>query len=148
MASLANTDLGRIEILADQGVGGIATSGFGGRSLARGIATSVTVLAARAPEADMAATLIANEVDLPGHPGIFRLPADEVQPDSDLGSLLVTRFVPLLSPQEIATALDRGESCAEDFRRRGIIRAAALFLQGESRVIGSLAPAESFLSHV
>ena len=49
---------------------GIATSGWRGRSFSLGIADAVTVLAATAAEADAAATVIANAVDLPGHPAI------------------------------------------------------------------------------
>ena len=44
-------------------VRGIATSGRGGRSFSLGIADAVTVLAADAAAADVAATLIANAVD-------------------------------------------------------------------------------------
>ena len=72
---------------------GIATSGRHGRSFSLGIADAVTVLAKTASQADAAATIIANAVDLPGHPGIVRLPANELQPDSDLGARLVTRGV-------------------------------------------------------
>ena len=46
-----------------QGIGGVATSGWDGRSFSLGIADAVTVLAASAAEADAAATLIANAVD-------------------------------------------------------------------------------------
>ena len=77
--------------------GGIATSGQGGRSFSFGIADAVTVLAATAAEADVAATLIANAVDLPGHPAIRRQPAQDLQPDSDLGPRLVTTHVGPLS---------------------------------------------------
>jgi uncharacterized protein len=59
---------GAMEITHAMPVRGIATSGRHGRSLSLGIADSVTVLAATAAEADAAATLIANAVDLPGHP--------------------------------------------------------------------------------
>jgi ApbE superfamily uncharacterized protein (UPF0280 family) len=46
---------------------GVATSGRHGRSFSLGIADAVTVLAATASQADAAATIIANAVDLPGH---------------------------------------------------------------------------------
>jgi len=49
--------------------------------------------ATQAAQADAAATIIANAVDLPGHPAIVRLPAESLQPDSDLGARLVTRGV-------------------------------------------------------
>src|SRR5216683_1639443 len=53
---------------------GIATSGWRGRSFSLGIADAVTVLADTAAMADAAATIIANAVDLPGHPNIRRVP--------------------------------------------------------------------------
>jgi len=55
----------RITIHADDPVRGIATSGWRGRSFSLGIADAVTVLAHSAAEADAAATVIANAVDLP-----------------------------------------------------------------------------------
>ncbi|TIM97311.1 MAG: UPF0280 family protein, partial [Mesorhizobium sp.] len=56
----------RITIRAEDGVRGVATSGWRGRSFSLGIADAVTVLARTGAEADAAATLIANAVDLPG----------------------------------------------------------------------------------
>ena len=53
---------------------GVATSGRHGRSFSLGIADAVTVLAPTASQADAAATIIANAVDLPGHPAITPLP--------------------------------------------------------------------------
>ncbi|TGR72715.1 UPF0280 family protein, partial [Mesorhizobium sp. M2D.F.Ca.ET.223.01.1.1] len=44
-----------------------------------------------------------------------------------------------LSPGEVAGALDKGLAVAEDFRRRGLIAASALFLAGEARISGSVA---------
>lgn len=61
-------ELGRICLNANDDISGIATSGRFGRSFSLGIADSVTVLAETAAKADVAATLIANEVDIPGHP--------------------------------------------------------------------------------
>ena len=60
---------------ADDPSRGIATSGRHGRSFSLGIADAVTVLARTASQADAAATIIANAVDLPGHPAILRVPA-------------------------------------------------------------------------
>ena len=84
-------------IEADDPARGIATSGRHGRSFSLGIADAVTVLARTAAQADAAATIIANAVDLPGHPAILRCPAHDLQPDSDLGARLVTRDVGDLS---------------------------------------------------
>ena len=69
---------------------GVATSGWRGRSFSLGIADAVTVFAGTAAVADAAATLIANAVDLPGHPAFARAPARRCDPQSDLGERLVT----------------------------------------------------------
>ncbi|MFD2054139.1 UPF0280 family protein [Mesorhizobium calcicola] len=129
----------RIVIRAGDGVRGVATSGWRGRSFSLGIADAVTVLARTGAEADAAATLIANAVDLAGHPAIRRIPARDLAPDSDLGGRLVTQEVGRLSPSEIATALDGGLAVAEDFHCRGLIAASALFLAGQTRICGSMA---------
>jgi uncharacterized protein len=115
---------------------GVATSGRHGRSFSLGIADAVTVLARTASQADAAATIIANAVDLPGHPAIVRRPADSLQPDSDLGPRLVTREVGALSASEIAAALDAGAACARQWLGAGLIEAAALRLLGETMIVG------------
>lgn len=126
----------RLTIHYEDPVRGIATSGWRGRSFSLGIADAVTVLAANGAAADAAATLIANAVDLPGHPAIQRKPACELAPDSDLGDRLVTTGVGALSPRDIDAALDAGLKLADTFRRQGEIHSAALFLAGEHRISG------------
>lgn len=130
--------LDRVTVASADPVRGIATSGWRGRSFSLGIADAVTVLARTAAEADAAATMVANAVDL-DLPGICRRQAREVQSDSDLGERLVTVAVPELTPGERCAALDAGLRAAEAFRSRGLIEGAALFLQGERRVTGALA---------
>jgi len=125
-----------IIIHADDRTRGIATSGRHGRSFSLGIADAVTVLARTASEADAAATIIANAVDLPGHPAIVRCPARDVQPDSDLGAFLVTREVGELSSVEIDDALEAGAVTARKLLAAGLIEGAALRLQGEMIVVG------------
>jgi ApbE superfamily uncharacterized protein (UPF0280 family) len=115
---------------------GVATSGRHGRSFSLGIADAVTVLARTASKADAAATIIANAVDLPGHPRIIRCPANELQPDSDLGPRLVTRDVGPLTENEVAAALRAGAICAQQLFESGLIEGAALRLLGETRVAG------------
>jgi ApbE superfamily uncharacterized protein (UPF0280 family) len=114
---------------------GIATSGRRGRSFSLGIADAVTVLARTAAQADAAATIVANAVDLPGHPAIVRVPAGELQPDSDLGARPVTRDVGHLHRGEIASALEAGACKARALLAAGLIDAAALNLQGEIRIV-------------
>lgn len=129
----------------DMTVRGIATSGWRGRSRSFGIADSVTVLARDAASADVAATLIANEVTL-DDPAIERRPASELDDDSDLGGRPVTVAVGRLSDAAVATALDRGAYRALAMHRAGHIAAAMLVLRQRRRFAGdarALARAES-----
>lgn len=130
---------GHVALDAASPVRGIATSGRRGRSFSLGIADAVTILAPAAAAADAAATVVANAVDLPGHPAVTRRPAADIQPDSDLGPRLVTRDVAPLSRDDVAAALDAGESRAETLLRRGLILGAALHLQGVTRTVGPVA---------
>jgi ApbE superfamily uncharacterized protein (UPF0280 family) len=122
-------------IESDDPARGIATSGRHGRSFSLGIADAVTVLARTAAQADAAATIIANAVDLPGHPAIIRCPANELQPDSDLGARLVTREVGNLSHDEIEEALEAGADKARALLALGLIESAALRLHGKTRIV-------------
>jgi hypothetical protein len=134
---------GRVRIAARDPVRGVATSGRGGRSLSRGIADAVTVLARSAAEADVAATLIANQVDLPDHPAIERVPARDEDPDSELGDRLVVVGLGALLDEDVAKALAKGLIAAEEMRRDGLIHAASLSLNGVWRVTGF----EDLLAH-
>ena len=111
-------------------VRGIATSGRHGRSFSLGIADAVTVLAKSAAQADAAATIIANAVDLPGHKAIKRQPASDLDPQSDLGDRLVTAALGPLTHREIDCALANGLAMAEHLARSGLIEAATLHLLG------------------
>jgi ApbE superfamily uncharacterized protein (UPF0280 family) len=126
-------------IHADDPTRGVATSGRHGRSFSLGIADAVTVLAPTASQADAAATIIANAVDLPGHPAIVRCPAHDLQPDSDLGARLVTGGVGELSAGEIEDALEAGAACARRLLAAGLIDGAALRLHGEMIVVAARA---------
>ncbi len=145
-ANEASRDRGRVRLSADRPGRGIATSGWRGRSHSLGIADAVTVVARTAAAADAAATLIANAVDLPGHPAVRREPACDLAPDSDLGDRAVTVDVGPLTEAEAARALDSGCRYAEGLARRGLILGAALLLQGQVRLVGEM-PGVSELRH-
>lgn len=117
---------------------GLATSGRGGRSFSLGVADAVTVLARSAAEADAAATMIANAVDV-DHPAVVRVPACALDPDSDLGDHPVTTAVGRLDPASVETALAAGVAEAERCRAAGLILGAVLALQGAVRIVGSQA---------
>jgi hypothetical protein len=115
-------------------VRGLATSGWRGRSQSLGIADAVTIFAADAAAADAAATMVANAVDVE-HAAITRMPARALRADSDLGELPVTVAVGALPACARADALASGCARAHELRRRGLIHAAYLALQGELRTL-------------
>ncbi|MEK9967997.1 MAG: UPF0280 family protein [Ferrovibrio sp.] len=152
-AVVCNPDLPHLDAIATldalQISRGIATSGWRGRSYSLGIADAVTILAETAAQADAAATIVANAVNV-DHDSIRRQPAHALRDDSDLGALPVTVSVGTLPIFAIDEALSAGVARAQDLRRSGLIQAAFLSLQGESRVVGggmllaeSTAPRES-----
>jgi len=119
---------GRFDVRAEDPVRGVATSCWMGRSLSLGVADSVTVLAASASQADAAATMIANAVNVE-HPGIVRRPACALRDDSDLGDRRVTVQVPPLPEALTRQALARGAALAQQLQQRGLIWAAVLMCQ-------------------
>jgi ApbE superfamily uncharacterized protein (UPF0280 family) len=123
------------DLVFDMPVRGIATSGWRGRSQSLGIADSVTVLAATAAQADAAATLIANAVNVDDS-RIVRQAANQLRDDADLGTRWVTVDVPPLSASQIDQALARGLAYAQQLQSQGLIHAALLCCQGQIEVAG------------
>lgn len=123
---------GQFTITSAIPVRGIATSGWRGRSFSLGIADSVTVLAATAAQADVAATLIANAVNV-DDPRIVRQAAHELKDNTDLGDLQVTVNVPTLDATTVQIALDSGHLRAQALQRAGLIWGATLACQGQWR---------------
>jgi ApbE superfamily uncharacterized protein (UPF0280 family) len=146
VADLAAPGLdGTFVLRADHLARGLATSGRackgrGGRSFSFGIADAVSVLAATAAQADAAATIVGNAVDLPGHSAIIRRAAADIDPDSDLGARLITWDVAELSEGEIAAALDAGRRVADALLAAKLIHGAVLALRGRIEVCGITVP--------
>ncbi|MEO8938749.1 MAG: UPF0280 family protein [Burkholderiaceae bacterium] len=135
-ADLAHTEPlldGYFDIAHDMPVRGIATSGWRGRSFSMGIADSVTVIARTAAEADAAATMIANAVNV-DDARIVRRAASILKDDSDLGDRLVTVAVPPLDVDGVRCALHAGVERAHTLRDEGLIVACALFCQGQAMI--------------
>ncbi|MBS3780436.1 MAG: FAD:protein FMN transferase [Desulfovermiculus sp.] len=99
---------------------GVATSGLGGRSLTKGIASSVTVLAQTAAAADAAATAVANACTV-DDARILRIPAQSVDPASDLGEDLVIMGLEPLEDELWNMALERAMAKAERYLSQGWI---------------------------
>lgn len=128
---------GALDLTAEDAMGGVATSGWRGRSLSLGIADAVTVVARNAAAADAAATLVANALNV-DHPAVHRRPAHAVRDDTDLRDLPVTVAVGALPEDAIDAALGAGLQVAQRMQTSGLIHAACLRLQGHTRIAAPL----------
>jgi ApbE superfamily uncharacterized protein (UPF0280 family) len=104
---------------------GVTTSGFGGRSFTRGIASAVTALAASASFADSASTAIANACFVENE-NIQQIPAELLDPSTDLSGVPVTVRVGQLSRAQLLAAFDKALQRAEDLVARGVIIGALI----------------------
>ena len=125
---------GRLTLRGEHGVGGVASSGWQGRSFSPGVADIATAWASCAAVADAAATVLAGAVSLDG-PGVSRRPARELDPHSDLGRTPVTTAVHRLTPPQHRQALARGGQCARRLHAAGLIRGCLLCLGPEVVVL-------------
>ncbi len=133
---------GQFSVDAAMPVRGVATSGWRGRSFSMGIADSVTVLARTAAQADAAATVIANAVNV-NDARVQRAPAASLKDDSDLGQRLVTTGVPPLSPALVLQALQAGLATARSLQNKGLIDSALLVCQQQALQTSENAPSET-----
>lgn len=116
-----------ISLVGQDGIGGVATSGLGGRSFTKGIAGAATVLARTARVADACATVIANHC-FAEDPGIIRLPAEEIDPNTDIPGHLVTVRLERLKPETKEKALANALAKAKELVNAGVIHGAVIFL--------------------
>ncbi len=126
-----------ISIDSTMGIGGVATSGLGGRSFTKGIASAATVLSQTAAFSDAAATVIGNFTNVED-PNIMRSLAEKIYPDTDIAGEWVTIKVGKLSQEKIEEALNNGLSKAYSICQKGLIYGALIALQGRVARTGSL----------
>lgn len=116
-----------LNLEASHKIGGVATSGFGGRSFTQGIASSVTVLARTSRVADACATLIGNHCFVED-PGIIRVSAETLDPNTDIPGLPVTVGIEELRPETPFLAMSSGLLKAYELYNEGIIQGAVIFI--------------------
>jgi ApbE superfamily uncharacterized protein (UPF0280 family) len=121
-----------VRLAAGDGVGGIATSGLGGRSFTCGVMESVTVLAKSCAVADAFATSLANASYIDS-PAIHRTLARLIDPDTDIPELMVTETVGRLTPQEVNQSMQQVLMRLNAVVARQQILGATLHLQGASQ---------------
>jgi ApbE superfamily uncharacterized protein (UPF0280 family) len=117
---------------------GVTTSGIGGRSFTRGIASAVTVLAENASIADAAATAIGNACFVQD-PNIRQIPAEQIDPNTDLVGQLVTIGIGKLTRSKCEIAQNKALERAEDLVAGGDIDGALICQNKLSVMTSSLA---------
>jgi len=112
-------------ITEEMKIRGICTSGIGGRSFTKGIATAAVALAENAATADACATYLGNMTNVDDE-NIVRCLAEEIDSGTDIPGQMVTLKVGQISERNKYKALYNGLSAAEDLYKRGIIRGAII----------------------
>jgi len=126
---ITSLDLSHVANLDDrQPSWGVTTSGRGGRSFTRGIASAVTVIADNASIADAAATSIANACFVEDD-SIVQIPAEQMDLNTDLKGVNVTVDVGLLSPGKKIQAVQTALSKADTLCRQKLIVGALVALE-------------------
>lgn len=118
----------RVVLTAEMRIGGVATSGLGGRSLTRGISSAATTFARDAARADAVATALGNATYV-ADPSVTRVPAESVDPATDLRGLDVTISVGDLSDEVIDRALDQALLRAEQLVGLDVISGACIYVK-------------------
>ncbi len=119
VTSLATGEMDRVITLkAEDGIGGICTSGLGGRSLTRGVATGVTVLSSRCILSDALATHIANCSYIESE-AVAHMKAKHVDPNTDIPELEVVLSVQGLTGKEVKQALKQIDTEAMRQKKKG-----------------------------
>lgn len=118
-----------ITVTADSQITGIASSGFGGRSFTKGIASVATVISSNVGIADAAATLVGNHTFVQDNK-VKQVLAEDIYPETDLRGEKVTVKVEELSVEAKKLAIKRGLNKAKTLYDRGLIKGTVVFVQG------------------
>lgn len=132
--SEANQMIGRLHVRGENGIGGVASSGWSGRSFSPGIADMVTVWAENAALADAAATWIAAGTATDGA-NIAKTRACDLDPGSPLGNMPITTWVGKLGPSRRGEAMARATVEAKRLQTREKIRGCCIWVQGDFTVL-------------
>lgn len=117
-----------LTITGDMNVGGICTSGFGGRSFTKGIANFVVALAENAAIADACATYLGNLTNVEDD-NIIRCFAEQIDSGTDIAGQMVTVKVGYISETKQLQALYNGIKIAENLCNKEIIKGAIICVQ-------------------
>lgn len=118
-----------VVIHSEDGIGGICTSGLGGRSFTRGVMDSLSVFSPRASWADALATHLANCSFLESDRVATTL-AKNLAPGTDIPELTVVTAVDSLTAEEKRRAVAQVLQEAERQRKRGDLLGISGYIQG------------------
>ena len=117
-----------LEVKGSMGIGGVTTSGMGGRSFTKGVAQAAVALGSTASVADAASTSLANATFI-NSPQVKTAAANDLYPDTDLSDEMVTQELGELNPQEVEDALSHGMAKAQHYIDEGVILGAIICVQ-------------------
>lgn len=120
-----------LEVKGSMGIGGVTTSGMGGRSFTKGVAQAVVALGSTASVADAASTSLANATQI-NSPQVKMAVANDLYPDTDLNDEMVTQELGELRSQEVEEALSNGMAKAQQYIDRGVILGAIICVQEQT----------------
>ena len=119
-----------VELSSRHSSWGVNTSGLGGRSLTRGIASAVTAFARTSSLADAAATAIANACFVKDD-AIVQVMAQKIDPLTDIRGIPVTVKVGQLKKTSVIQAMEKAMKKAEQYIGMGIIQGALVAVGDE-----------------
>ncbi|MCB2226572.1 MAG: hypothetical protein KQH53_07825 [Desulfarculaceae bacterium] len=125
--------LGRLRLSASDGVGGVATSGWQGRSLSSGVADLATAWASSAALADAAATALGNAAL--AQDAARTSPASTLDPECGLGEQAITTGVERLSEAQRSQALQGARVRAQALHGRELIAGCVVMVQGDALLL-------------
>lgn len=120
-------------------VSGVATSGFGGRSFTKGIASSAVAWAQSATLADALATILGNATDA-DDPLVERRRAQDLYPETDIPGHWITTCIGDISETRVEEALEGGMALARSLRQRGLDFETLLAVKGRVRTTHGMLP--------
>ncbi|MEA4813703.1 MAG: hypothetical protein VB112_02180 [Oscillospiraceae bacterium] len=121
-------------VAPSDGIGGVATSGLGGRSMTCGIASAAVAFAHDAATADACATILGNAATV-NDSRVHRKRALELDQNTDIPDLMVTVSVDPLPPPLARKALTRARTLAESYIERGMLLGAVITVQGQTVMV-------------
>ncbi|NIQ38408.1 MAG: hypothetical protein GTN81_07460 [Proteobacteria bacterium] len=110
-------------------IGGVATSGVGGRSFTKGIASAAVCIGSSAAYADTGATVLGNSTWVEDSKVETEL-AEVLYPDTDLAGQRVVTRVGEIGERKIDEALQNGMRKASLLREKGLIKGALIAVKG------------------